>query len=84
VTVGRHDLVASERTSIEAPTGHAADPHDRRHAVVSGGLALTTGPGRRITLHELTPGSSRGIGSFSSAAHAWRAIDLDDRLELAA
>jgi len=67
------------RAPIEAAAEQLAGPHDLPATVVGGGLALTTGPGRRITIYELTPGAARPIGSFSSAAQAWSAIDALDQ-----
>jgi hypothetical protein len=72
---------------LRSPASLTAERDRFAGSVVGGGLALTIDPGQRITLHELTPGASRRIGSFSSAADAWRAIDeidLDDQLEPAA
>jgi hypothetical protein len=72
---------------LGSPSSPTAERDRFAGSVVGGGLALTTGPGRRITLHELTPGASRRIGSFASAADAWRAIDeidLADQVDLAA
>ena len=59
----------------------------RRHQVVGDGLALSHDADGRLVLHELVGARSRRLGSYASAADAWRAIDaidLGDDLSLAA
>ena len=59
----------------------------RRRSVVGDGLALSHDADGRLVLDELAGGRSRRLGSYASAADAWRAIDaidLGDDLSLAA
>ncbi len=59
----------------------------RRPSVVGDGLGLSHDMHGRLVLHELVGGQSRRLGSYASAADAWRAIDaidLGDDLSLAA
>jgi hypothetical protein len=59
----------------------------RRRNVVGDGLALSHDADGRLVLHELAGVRSRRLGSYASAADAWRAIDaidLGDDLSLAA
>ena len=59
----------------------------RRRNVVGDGLALSHDADGRLVLHELACVRSRRLGSYASAADAWRAIDaidLGDDLSLAA
>ena len=59
----------------------------RRRNVVGDGLVLSHDADGRLVLDELAGGRSRRLGSYASAADAWRAIDaidLGDDLSLAA
>ncbi len=59
----------------------------KRPSVIGDGLALSHDPDGRLVLHELAGSQSQRLGSYASAADAWRAIDaidLGDDLALAA
>jgi hypothetical protein len=59
----------------------------RRRSVIGDGLALSRDAGGRLVLHEIAGAQSRRLGSYASAADAWRAIDaidLGDELALGA
>ena len=59
----------------------------KRPSVLGDGLALSHDADGRLVLHELAGVRSRRLGSYASAADAWRAIDaidLGDGLSLAA
>jgi hypothetical protein len=58
-----------------------------RPSVLGDGLALSHDMDGRLVLHEFVGGQSRRLGSYASAADAWRAIDaidLGDDLSLSA
>ena len=59
----------------------------KRLSVLGDGLVLSHDADGRLVLHELAGVRSRRLGSYASAADAWRAIDaidLGDDLSLAA
>jgi hypothetical protein len=79
----------SNRRAAAGQGGAAADDLDLRGAVVGNGLALTQGRDGRLSIHELSGGTARHLGSYANAADAWRLLDeLDlaevDDLDLAA
>ena len=59
----------------------------KRLSVLGDGLVLSHDADGRLVLDELAGGRSRRLGSYASAADAWRAIDaidLGDDLSVAA
>lgn len=56
----------------------AADELDLRGAVIADGLMFTEQDGGELTLHTIDGGRAELLGSFASAAEAWRALDEID------
>ncbi len=77
-------------TPVPDPSGLEGVPIDSldlRGAIIGHGLALSQDSQHRLVLHTLTAGHASKLGTFDSAADAWRAldeIDVAEELKLAA
>lgn len=86
-TIMNTDLNLTPVPDASETDGVPVDSLDLRGAIISPGLALSQDSNSRLVLHTLTGGHATKLGTFDSAADAWRALDEIDvagELELAA